>query len=166
MLRTASVWEFVPYIDQTLALQPGTSWLEKVEALRNQLLREKRREKRAQLQKPPEYCERVIADRSTNGDGCAMHNIARHDTTNRSRTICNASGEEVNIGMTGLLQTSSTCDWLRACRGVEFVIVKLAAGSPRVNRPAKAFTRSVTSDLKPNRLGYGIMLHANHPAHR
>jgi len=39
------------------------------------------------------HCERVIAGSSANDDGCAMHNIARHDTTNRPRTICNASGE-------------------------------------------------------------------------
>jgi len=49
VLRAASVWEFVPYNDETLSLQPGKSWLEEVEALRDQLLGEKRGEKRTKL---------------------------------------------------------------------------------------------------------------------
>lgn len=48
-LRAASVWEFVPYNDETLALQPGESWLAKVRALRDQLLGEKQWEKRSKL---------------------------------------------------------------------------------------------------------------------
>jgi hypothetical protein len=48
-LRAASVWEFVPYNDETLALQPGESWLEKVQALRDELLGEKQRDQRAKL---------------------------------------------------------------------------------------------------------------------
>jgi len=48
-LRAASVWEFVPYNDGTLALQAGENWLAKVRALRDQLLGEKQREKRAKL---------------------------------------------------------------------------------------------------------------------
>ncbi len=48
-LRAASVWEFVPYNDETLALQPGENWLEKVRALRDELLGEKQREQRAKL---------------------------------------------------------------------------------------------------------------------
>jgi len=48
-LRAASVWEFVPYNDETLALQPGEKWIGKVGTLRHQLLAEKQREKRAKL---------------------------------------------------------------------------------------------------------------------
>jgi hypothetical protein len=48
-LRAASVWEFVPYNDETLALQPGQSWLKKVGTLRDELLGEKQREQRAKL---------------------------------------------------------------------------------------------------------------------
>ncbi|HET7611252.1 MAG TPA: hypothetical protein VFK29_05640 [Rhodanobacteraceae bacterium] len=48
-LRAASVWEFVPYNDETLALQPGETWLGKARALRDELLREKQGEQRSKL---------------------------------------------------------------------------------------------------------------------